>query len=58
MCLVPAKLDPALMKEPRMIQGVPRIVPTHSRRKPIPSMLGLNTSTGDENKSPAIVTNS
>jgi hypothetical protein len=37
---VPAKLDPTLMKEPRVIQGVPRIPQAKARRKPIPSMLG------------------
>ncbi|KAL8785347.1 MAG: hypothetical protein Q9213_003412 [Squamulea squamosa] len=36
----PAKLDPALLKEPRVIQGVPRINTVNARRKPIPSMLG------------------
>ncbi|KAL8701151.1 MAG: hypothetical protein Q9201_005067 [Fulgogasparrea decipioides] len=36
----PAKLDPTLLKEPRVIQGVPRINMVHARRKPIPSMLG------------------
>ncbi|KAL8694070.1 MAG: hypothetical protein Q9224_003639, partial [Gallowayella concinna] len=36
----PAKLDPTLLKEPRVIQGVPRINTVHARRKPIPSMLG------------------
>ncbi|KAJ9642354.1 hypothetical protein H2199_004734 [Coniosporium tulheliwenetii] len=39
---IPAKLDPALMKEPRVIQGVPRIPQTKARRKPIPSQLGMN----------------
>jgi hypothetical protein len=38
--LVPAKLDPTLMKEPRVIQGVPRVPMGKARRKPIPSMLG------------------
>ncbi|KAF2196154.1 dDENN domain-containing protein [Delitschia confertaspora ATCC 74209] len=38
---IPAKLDPTLMKEPRAIQGVPRIPQAKAqRRKPIPSMLG------------------
>ena len=38
---VPAKLDPTLMKEPRSLQGVPRINTVNARsRKPIPSMLG------------------
>jgi hypothetical protein len=40
---IPARLDPALMKEPRAIQGVPR--PEHRRRgllrKQVPSMMGL-----------------
>ncbi|KAF1849936.1 dDENN domain-containing protein [Cucurbitaria berberidis CBS 394.84] len=39
---IPAKLDPTLMKEPRVIQGVPRIPVGKARRKPIPSMLGPN----------------
>jgi hypothetical protein len=39
---VPAKLDPTLMKEPRVIQGVPRVPQGKARRKPIPSMLGPN----------------
>ncbi|KAI9789695.1 MAG: hypothetical protein M1816_005870 [Peltula sp. TS41687] len=39
---IPARLDPALMKEPRVIQGVPRIIASKARRKPIPSMLGPN----------------
>ncbi|KAF1810211.1 DENN-domain-containing protein [Eremomyces bilateralis CBS 781.70] len=41
--VVPAKLDPTLMKEPRVIQGAPRFSQsrtTTTRRKPIPSMLG------------------
>lgn len=40
---IPAKLDPTLMKEPRVIQGVPRIPQAKARRKPIPSMLGPNS---------------
>jgi hypothetical protein len=36
---VPAKLDPALMKEPRAIQGVPRLPQTKPKRKTVPSML-------------------
>lgn len=40
--LVPAKLDPTLMKEPRVYQGVPRINTVKAPRKPIPSMLGPN----------------
>lgn len=39
---IPAKLDPSLMKEPRVIQGVPRIPMAKARRKPIPSLLGPN----------------
>lgn len=39
---VPASLDPALMKEPRAIQGVPRLPPVKQRRKPIPSMLAAD----------------
>ncbi|KAF2467078.1 DENN-domain-containing protein [Lindgomyces ingoldianus] len=42
---IPAKLDPTLMKEPRVIQGVPRIPQAKARRKPIPSMLGQNPKT-------------
>ncbi|KAI9734756.1 MAG: hypothetical protein M1818_006743 [Claussenomyces sp. TS43310] len=42
-CRIPASLDPNLMREPRVINGVPRIekgeVPR--RRKAVPSMLGL-----------------
>jgi hypothetical protein len=42
---IPAKLDPALMKEPRVIQGVPRVPAVKvGRRKPIPSMLGGHSS--------------
>ncbi|KAI9829740.1 MAG: hypothetical protein M1819_005977 [Sarea resinae] len=37
---IPAKLDPTLMKEPRVIQGVPRIPNAKAKRKPIPSKLG------------------
>ncbi|KAK0653360.1 DENN domain-containing protein [Lasiodiplodia hormozganensis] len=36
----PAKLDPTLMKEPRVIQGVPRVPQQKAKRKPIPSMIG------------------
>ena len=37
----PAKLDSTFMKEPRSLQGVPRINTVSARhRKPIPSMLG------------------
>lgn len=41
----PAKLDPALMKEPRTIQGAPRISAARTARKPVPSMLGLSAQT-------------
>jgi hypothetical protein len=39
---IPAKLDPALIKEPRVIQGVPRVRAQGivGRRKPVQSMLG------------------
>jgi hypothetical protein len=46
--IVPAKLDPTLMKEPRVIQGVPRIPAGKARRKPIPSMLGPNSTADTE----------
>lgn len=36
---IPAKLDITLMKEPRVIQGVPRPQNAKARRKPIPSLL-------------------
>lgn len=42
---IPAKLDPSLMKEPRVIQGVPRVPQNKARRKPIPSMLGNSMTT-------------
>lgn len=42
---IPAKLDPTLMKEPRVIQGAPRMSGTKARRKPIPSMLGPKGTT-------------
>lgn len=42
---IPARLDPALMKEPRAIQGVPR--PEQRKkgvlRKQVPSMMGIPT---------------
>ena len=37
---IPAKLDPTLMKEPRVIQGVPRVPVLKAKRKPIASALG------------------
>lgn len=46
----PAKLDPALMKEPRSIQGAPRLVAmgAKTRRKPVASMLGLHARSAGE----------
>lgn len=43
----PAKLDPLYVKEPRVIQGVPRISVAKARRKPIPSMLGTAAMIAD-----------
>ncbi|KAI9815019.1 MAG: hypothetical protein M1827_002862 [Pycnora praestabilis] len=43
---IPAKLDPLLMKEPRVIQGVPRISTAKAKRKPIPSLLGPGMMNG------------
>lgn len=40
----PAQFDPLLMNEPRSIQGTPRVPQTKARRKPVPSMLGLQTT--------------
>jgi hypothetical protein len=42
-CRVPAKLDPALMREPRAIGGVPTMAKNNRPlgRKAVPSMLGL-----------------
>ena len=37
---IPAKLDPTLMKEPRVIQGVPRVPQLKAKRKPIASIMG------------------
>lgn len=45
---VPAKLDPALMKEPRVIQGVPRVPQAKAKRKPIASMLSLGTGSSSQ----------
>ena len=46
----PAKLDPTHLKEPRVIQGVPRLNMTKAKRKPIPSMLGTaSLLSGDMN---------
>lgn len=44
---IPAKLDPALMKEPRSIQGAPRLQPARTKRKPVASMLGLNPQSAE-----------
>lgn len=44
---VPAKLDPALMKEPRAIQGVPRLQQARTKRKPVASMLGLSAQSAE-----------
>lgn len=44
---MPAKLDPALMKEPRSIQGVPRLQQARTKRKPVASMLGLSSQTAE-----------
>lgn len=46
---IPAKLDPTLMKEPRAVQGAPRIPANRTRRKPIPSMLAMSTTQEDDN---------
>lgn len=43
----PAKLDPTLMKEPRSIQGAPRLQQARTKRKPVASMLGLSSRTPD-----------
>ncbi|KAK3647892.1 hypothetical protein LTR56_007866 [Elasticomyces elasticus] len=42
---IPAKLDPTLMKEPRSIQGAPRLQQVRAKRKPVASMLGLTSQT-------------
>ena len=44
---IPAKLDPTLMKEPRTIQGVPRIAQARTKRKPVASMLGLSAQSAE-----------
>ncbi|KIW05127.1 hypothetical protein, variant 2 [Verruconis gallopava] len=38
---IPAKLDPTLMKEPRVLQGVPRVPLVKAKRKPIGSTAGV-----------------
>jgi hypothetical protein len=42
-CRTPANLDPTLMREPRAVNGVPRIDKEGGarRRKAVPSLLGL-----------------
>ena len=40
---IPAKLDPSLMKEPRVIQGAPRRSELRQRRKTVVSGTGLAT---------------
>jgi len=55
--IVPAKLDPTLMKEPRANQGVPRVPQARTKRKPVNSMLGLainNLGDGVENEDPSV----
>lgn len=44
----PAKLDPTLMKEPRSIQGAPRIQQARTKRKPVASMLGLSSQSAEQ----------
>jgi hypothetical protein len=44
---VPEKLDPTLMREPRSIQGAPRLQPARTKRKPVASMLGLSSQTAE-----------
>ncbi|KAK3070412.1 hypothetical protein LTR53_010509 [Teratosphaeriaceae sp. CCFEE 6253] len=44
---IPAKLDPTLMKEPRSIQGAPRLQQARTKRKPVASMLGLSAQSAD-----------
>lgn len=55
---VPAKLDIKFLTEPRVIQGAPRasigggIALPKARRKPVPSMIALETN--DENLPPRL----
>jgi len=44
---MPAKLDPTLMREPRSIQGAPRIQQARAKRKPVASMLGLSATSAE-----------
>jgi len=39
-CRIPAKLDQTLMREPRVISGVPRMEKNKVGRKAVPSLLG------------------
>jgi len=43
----PSHLDPALMKEPRSIQGAPRLGPARTKRKPVASMLGMSAESAE-----------
>lgn len=43
----PSQLDPTLMREPRSIQGAPRIQQARAKRKPVASMLGLSAKSAD-----------
>lgn len=43
----PAQLDPSLMKEPRSIQGAPRLGQARTKRKPVASMLGLSAQSAE-----------
>ncbi|KAK5127639.1 hypothetical protein LTR85_006980 [Meristemomyces frigidus] len=43
----PSSLDPTLMKEPRSIQGAPRLQQARTKRKPVASMLGLSAQSAD-----------
>ncbi|KAK5134265.1 hypothetical protein LTR08_006809 [Meristemomyces frigidus] len=44
----PSKLDPTLMKEPRSIQGAPRLHQARTKRKPVASMLGLSSQSAEQ----------
>ncbi|KAF2765716.1 DENN-domain-containing protein [Teratosphaeria nubilosa] len=43
----PNKLDPTLMREPRTIQGAPRVQQVRTKRKPVASMLGMSSQTAE-----------
>lgn len=49
MSRIPAQLDVGLMREPRVIQGVPRMDMPGKRvgRKAVPSLLGGNAASRD-----------